>query len=266
VGARKLTQRKSPRLGYSEYVSRDLHNSNQVWMARLELIEAVKRVHPKFLETLSAKVFPFYQQLARAGYDFDQILWSPAGSPNKALTDDGGLKRALSEWAAEFNVASEWLMDEALRTLQGWHESPERRESLSWTSFYSGSLAGGTGEPFEFAYVCWETEQQAWSQYRDLLRAEFERELSKYKKETRKLAMSLGLVPAHRKHSPENFDWFVLYQFAGLSSVEIAKKKYKGKHMSDADSTVLKGIKAVKKLVGWSHLRKPTVGRSRKIG
>jgi hypothetical protein len=89
----------------------------------------------------------------------------------------------------------------------------------------------------------------------------FEKKLSEYQAETRKLAESRGLVRTQRKYSTDNFDWFVLYQFAGWSSTKIAKRGYG----EDPDSTVLKGIKTAARLIGWDHLRKPEVKRRGKI-
>jgi hypothetical protein len=131
-----MAKRTTPSLAFSEYVSPDANNSFQVWQGRLRLIEAAKRVYPIFLKKLSSDVFPLYCQLAKEGKlakgrnDFDKALWGK--SPYDALTDDGGLKSALSEWAACFNAEADWLMVGALRTLRGWYVAPEWRESLAW--------------------------------------------------------------------------------------------------------------------------------------
>jgi hypothetical protein len=266
MGARKLTRRKTPLLTGAEYVSPDPDNSNQVSIARLELIHAVRRTHRKFLEALSEDVFPFYSKLARAGYDFDQILCSPRVSPFEALTEDGGLKRALSEWAKQFNANCAWLMDDTLQALRGWYVAPEHRESLRWNVFHSNVASGATGEAFEFHYERWETELRSWSHYNDSVRKSFEQKLSEYEEETRKRAELCGLVRAQRKHSPENFDWFVLYQFEGLTYREIAARRLSPKiYRADPDSTVRKGIKTVAKLVGWGQLRTRKSKRNRKI-
>ena len=132
-----MAKRTIPSLAFSEYVSPDSDNSVQTWQARLGVIEAAKRVYPIFLEKLSADVFPLYCQLAKAGKlakgrnDFEKALWGK--SPYEALTDEGGLKSALSKWAAHFNAEAEWLMVGALRTLRGWYVAPDWRESLAWT-------------------------------------------------------------------------------------------------------------------------------------
>ena len=218
-----MTKRKTPRLAYCEYVSPDSESSTEVPLARLQMIESVHRVFPEFLEGLSAGVFASYCELARAGYDFDQVLWSPRSSPYNALPDASGLKSALSTWAARFNAEADWLMDEALRTLRGWYVAPEWRKSLRWNPILGSSETVVAGERFKFEFAGWEPQLHSWLTYSGLLRKGLEEKLDVYEKETRKFAESSGLVPARRKYSTENFDWFVLYQFAGLTSGEIAR-------------------------------------------
>ena len=266
MDARNPTRRKTPRLAYCEYVSPDTDASSQVWLARLLLIETAKRVHPGFLETLSNGVFPFYRKLAKKGYDFDKILWSASVSPYDALTTEGGLKSALAKWAAEFNAEAAWLKDGALRTLRDWYVAPDWRKSLRWHAIHGHSDTAPTGEAFEFRFMEWNTELFTWARYSELLRRLFEKTLLEYERKTRKLAESCGLVRATQKYSPDNFDWFVLYQFAGLSSTKIAADEWSSEHSACLDnSTVRKGIKAAAKLIGWDHLRAPQRSRNRKI-
>ena len=73
-----------------------------------------------------------------------------------------------------------------------------------------------------------------------------------------------GLVRAPHKYSPSNLDWFVLYQFAGLSSPQIVKRIARQDPNID-ESTVLKGVKAAAKLAGWDCLRPAPRRNNRKI-
>jgi len=73
----------------------------------------------------------------------------------------------------------------------------------------------------------------------------------------------MGLVRARRKYSPDNLEWFVLYQFAGMSSGTISDR-YAAQGRAVEESTVLKGIKAAAKLIGWNELRQPRRNRNRK--
>ena len=94
-----MAERSTPSLAFAEYVSPDPDNSVQVWLARLQVIEACKRVYPTFLEKLATDVFPIYCQLAQAGklakgrISFEKAL--RGRSPWEALTQEGGLKAAL---------------------------------------------------------------------------------------------------------------------------------------------------------------------------
>jgi len=252
-----MTQRKTPSLLYAEYLSPDPDSSGQVWKARLQLFETVRRVYPKFLGKLLAEVFPLYARLAQDGYDFN-VLWR-SRSPYEALPRDSGLRSALSLWAVEFNAAVGWLMDDAIRTFRLWHVASDQRAALSWNTLHGHRLVVGMGDTFTFVCEGWETTLLPWPAYRDAVRRRFEEKLSDYEKETRALAKSQGLVRAQRKYSLKNLEWFVLYQFAGKSSKAIADR-----YETD-DSTVLKGIKAAAKLLGWERLRDSAPRRNRKI-
>jgi hypothetical protein len=169
-----MAKRTTPPLAYSEYVSLDSDNSVQVWQARLRVIEAAKRVYPKFLEKLATDVFPLYCQLAKEGKlakgrnDFDKALWGKF--PYDALTDDGGLKLALSKWADHFNAEAEWLKVGALRTLRGWYVTPEWRESLKWDPQYGHRDRPVVGKKFKFCYPRWEVQLLSWQAYSKSLR------------------------------------------------------------------------------------------------
>jgi hypothetical protein len=273
MNVRKLTERKTPPLAYCEYVSPD-SNSIEVSIARIQLFETVKRVYPTFLEKLSSDVFPLYLEVAEAGC----LLWGMDGPPHLSpyeLINEGSvsslaghcadtpasmkkrenLKSALAKWAIQFNADRIWLMDDALRTLEGWRIASEWRESLKWKPFYGHSSSASTGDAFRFQCQGWETELLAWPRYKQYVRQRFEEELLKYEKQTRDLAESCGLVRARRKHSTANFDWFVLYQFAGWSSPKIADQWSSNHEGGVDDSTVLKGIKTTAKLIAWDVKR-----------
>ena len=278
-----MARRKIGRLAYGEYISSG-SESIQVSRARLELFESVRRVYPRFLKKLSTRVFPFYRDLAEAKCKFWGIDGPSHLSPYELITQtsaasSGGhcadsattikkrqkLKAALAKWATDFHADRLWLKDDAVRTLRGWHSAPEWRKSLKWNPFYGHLLTcASTGEVFEFQYPGWETELLTWARYNQSIRERFYQELLQYEKRTRKLAESCGLVRAQQKYSPANFEWFVLHEFAGMSSTQIARDKIVGQR-ADPDSTILKGIKAAAKLVDWGSLREANFKPSRKV-
>ena len=257
-----MARRKTPRLAYSEYVSLE-PNSTQVWQARLRLIDAATRVFPKFLKKLSADVFPAYAELAKSGFDFDAVLWHPRLPPHTMIPETSWLKSALSEWAGKFHAEPSWLLDETLRTLRGWYVAPDWRKSLRWNPIGGITSTLAMGERFQFVCEGWEMQLLTWADYRQSVLGRFELKLAEYEAASRNLAESHGLVRARRKYSPDNFEWFVLYQFAGLSSIDIVRRSRKVDSLNE--STVLKGIKAAAKLIGWQRLRAVHEKKNRKI-
>lgn len=280
-----MPPRRTPRLAYCEYVIPDPKGSSSVWMARLDLMGAVKRIYPTMLERLSADVFPSYEELAQAGFDFDHILWSSGVLPHTMLPENGEpqiqvekrtgkitlahyntrLKSALAQWANKFNAGTNWFLDETLRTLRGWYVAPEWRDSLKWNPIGGVTSTLAMGKRFRFDCEGWEMQHLTWAAYSKSVRERFEQQLAEYEAASRTLAESKGLVRAPQKYSPSNFDWFVLYQFQGLSSTEIADRCSQ-ENESDIDpSSVLKGVKAAAKLVAWDCLRVRHGKRNRKI-
>jgi hypothetical protein len=270
-----MGERKAPRLAaFGEYDWRGAEESHEVHRARLELMRTAARVFPQLLETLSRDVFPPFDQaaqqakLARPGYDFERALWAedPGWKLGEALPEKSRLKSALSRWAKEFHVTADWLLVGAFRTLRLWRVAPDLRQALQWDTGHaeSGPVVGGGA--FEFSFIGWEPRLQTWAQYSQAVRESFERRLSGYEKETREMTEALGLVPARRQYSAVNLEWFVLYQFAGLSSKAIADRSARAGH-STSESAVLKGIKRAAELTGWGPLRsgQKAKGRRRKL-
>jgi hypothetical protein len=262
-----MALRKTSQLAYCEYVSRDPNNSTEVWAARLRLIDSARRVYPKLLKDLLSDVFPKYQLLAKTVFDFDRILWSSRISPTKEIAQKRELQEltsALLMWARKFNAEVLWFTDEALRTLRGWYVAPDWQKTLRWNSIHGFSGSTSMGRRFAFECEGWETELLTWIRYSQSVRERFQEQLKQYEIETRKLAESCGLIRARRKYSPDNLDWFVLYQFAGLSSGQIANWSANRGNSVD-ESTVLKGIKVAAKLIDWKPLRLQKSRRNRKI-
>jgi len=142
----------------------------------------------------------------------------------------------------------------ALRTLHGWYIAPDWRTSLEWDRNHGRRDVPAVGRAFNFRYQGWEVRLLTWQAYSNSLRESLEKKLLAYEKQTRQLAESIGLVRAQRKYSPDNLEWFVLYQFAGMSSKNIVDR-YADEGKALDESTVLKGIKAAARLIGWNHLR-----------
>jgi hypothetical protein len=181
----------------------------------------------------------------------------PETTPMEVLRNFEALRDSLKAWGIAFNADVLWFLDEALRTLRGWYVARDWRDALKWNPIGSVTSTLAMGERFHFDFPGWEMQLLTWTKYREALQTEFEHKLGAYEAESRKAAESRGLVRAPRKYSLSNFDWFVLYQFAGLSSTQIVKRAARQDPNID-ESTVLKGVKAAARLVGWDSLRTRT--------
>jgi hypothetical protein len=241
----KQKRRKTDILAYAQFVSPDFGNSTQVSRARQALISATRRLCPEFFDALSKEVLPHYKTLAMNGYGLEP------SSPSRLLPDDSPLKESIYSWADRFNARTDWLIDDALNTLERWNSFPDFHESLRWFSYPVFTSLGGTGDSFQFTFACWDTEFQTWASYEKALHKHLKGELSKYRLETETLARSVGLVRSTHKYSPDNFDWFVLYQFRGLRLTDIVQMLER----KIDSSTVLRGVQAAARLVGWNDLR-----------
>src|SRR6266404_4299983 len=226
-----MAQRKTPPLEYAEYLSADPESSGQIWLARLRLFDTVRSVYPKFLDKLSSDVLPLYRRLAQDGYDLSR-LWGPK-PPYNALPQGSDLKSGLARWATEFNVNVGWLMDDALRTLRLWSLNSEEHKSLGWNTIHGHRIAFEMVDPFQFTFEGWETTLRTWAKYRESARRRFKEKLLAYEKKTRELAESLGLIRSRRQYSPDNLEWFILYQFASMTSAEIADRHAKERKAVD---------------------------------
>jgi hypothetical protein len=248
-----MPARKNPRLAYCEYVTPD-NSSIAVEQARRDLMRCVPRVFPKMLKQLAADVLPAYKELAESDFKIEVILWHSRLSPFKELPQDSTLRAALSKWASEFHAQQDWFLDHMLRTLRGWHISPEWRSELKCNPIGGVISTVAMGEPFKFDCEGWEMQLLTWADYCRSVRKRFEEQLAEYEAMNRTLAELRGLVRAPHKYNPENLEWFVLYQFAGLSAPKIARRIGR-KEPNEANSGILKGVKAAAKLIGWKSLR-----------
>ena len=258
-----MTLRKNPRLAYCEYVAPD-NSSIAVEQARWDLMRCVRRVFPEMLEKLASEVLPAYKELAKSDFKIEAILWNARLSPFKKLPQGSPLQTALSKWVNEYHAEQDWFADEMLRTLRGWHVAPDWCSELKCNPIGGVTSTVAMGELFKFDCEGWEMQLLTWADYSRSVRERFEQHLAEYEEASRKLAELRGLVRAPHKYSPLNLDWFVLYQFAGLSSKKIADRP-DAPAKGENEDAILKGVKAAARLIGWDSLRPTSGRRNRKI-
>jgi hypothetical protein len=127
------------------------------------------------------------------------------------------------------------------------------QDSSGFHSFWSGkSITTEEERLFHFEDPGWDPEFRKWSRYRECIRKEFERKLVDYEKRIRSLVESRGAVRPHGRISEVNFEWFVLYQLAKMSTTKILRKTT---CLEGDESTILKGVKTAASLLRWTKLR-----------
>jgi hypothetical protein len=255
-----MSERTTHHLANGEYVWPD--SNGEMWRARLQVIESARKLCPQFLKGLSDDVFPVYNQLAEGGNDLKRFLFRD--SAYEKLKEIGGLKSALAAWATKFNAECPWLLDDALRTLWTWRVAPDWRQSLKWYDQHGGKIPPVYIEPFEFRFDEWSPVLSTWPSYRGWLHKSLNEKLSEYEKRTRQRIENAGFVTVQRKYSRANFEWFVFHQFLGMTAVQIAVRSTENPANPDL-STILKGIKATARLIGWPNLRTAASVKTRKI-
>jgi len=252
-----MAKRTTPQLGMGDYVTQDPEDSQSVFFARIALIEATRRHLPQFLQRLSREVFPEFCRLVEGNGSLRgiPITWQMAQSLSSGIEHER-FNQVLIGWARAFNAEEEWILQQAWRALQVWLAFPEFRESLEWGQGHAWREVFRS-ERFQFEWESWQVQLRPWTKYRAGLQRAFEKAVKEFEITTRAAALAHGLISAPRTHSADNFDWFILYQFRGLSSSKIAARiAASGKSGAPPDpSTILKGVRAAQKLVGWKCLR-----------
>jgi hypothetical protein len=247
--------RKTRKLGPGDLASNDPEDSQSVFAARLALIDATREPLPEFLKTLFDEVFPVYCSLVTRHAELREFTftWQMFRAlPPRA--DYKVFKTALIGWARRFNAEEDWVLEQAWRAFKAWDKFPQSKQSLEW---WQGKNWRDifVSERFQFEWEPWQPQFRSWTWYRAAIQKAFDKAASEFESKTRAAARAHGLISTPRSHSPANFDWFVLYQFRGLSCNQIADRVAVPEEEPDA-STIMKGVRTAQRLVGWKRLRR----------
>ena len=244
----------SGRLDRGEYVSQSKTESTETLAARRKFVDAAERLIPEFFKKLLSDVYPEYARLAAGREDYWNVGWSfdhwqLSSDPDRELT------RHLFRWAGEFNILPEetWIFERALQTMCLWLGKPERRESI----YFFHPPIGRTTEvtpPFSFDAPDWVPQDEKWASYSAKVKQLFAESLRDYKEKVCAIMDDHGVRRSKARHSPRNFEWFVLYQLGGLSQGEIARRYTTANETPDV-STVRKGVHKVAELINWEIIR-----------
>jgi hypothetical protein len=263
-----MQPQRQRQLNWAEYSSPNQSPNAEIAAARWQFILAVQRVFPRFLEELQKQVYAPYAVLAKSRKPYWEHGWTFATWQLQSDRDNR-LSPILIGWAKAFNADETWILEGALSTLWLWHQDPTSRPDLNISGFrsYCGGGESDSGESdrgesdsltkdkerrFLFEDPGWDPEFQKWPQYRKSLREQFEGKVAAYEKRIRKLVESRGATRTHGRFNEVNFDWFVLYQLAGMSTTKILRTC---KNLQGDESTIMKGVKMAAKLLRWDRLR-----------
>jgi hypothetical protein len=220
--------------------------------ARRELINAIKTEVPEFFEQLRKSVYPAFARVMKA--------WiSEHNEPPTWIfvqSNRSQLKAALLKWVREFNAEENWILEGAVSLLWHWHRYPETREALDIGGFLLDS-PGGWGlvnqaeRQFHFLDTGWNPQLQAWAEYKKRLNVRIKQQLCEYKQKIIDLAKDRKGVRVKSRYSSENFRYFALYRFRGMSAARIFERLKLG----GDQSVVTKGVGAAADMLQMSYKR-----------
>jgi len=184
--------------------------------ARLLFLEALDQVEPEILRKLRDEVFPYFD--SDTGLSWLTCREDPSYE---------SLREALESWADEFNIASSWIFQAALRNLWVWFvadPSDIAGPDLIWhhdldlgsTLTHRDDLAS-TSMP-----LSWDPARESPKAFRERALTDFERMLDRYierKKKTQALRTGAtdGPLPLFAP-----LRWLALHRAKGLSPEAIA--------------------------------------------
>ena len=219
--------------------------NQQIASARWQLILAIQRKVPAFLEQLRDEVYPSFARLAKAGYwltGFSFSMWQGRSDPNRQLTP------ILMRWARKFHVDGEtWILEGALQTLSNWNKFAHCREGLEIVGFRQivcvPGLVFAHENAFHFEEAGWDPTLMSFAGWQLSVRLRFEAAMKQHRLKMVALVKARGGVPAVVRSSQEHFEWLALYQCANIPLESIAKRaKYGDKR------TISKGMRHAAKL------------------
>ena len=249
-----MAKRTTRQLSLGDYVFRDPDDSQSVFFARIAVIEATRLPLKHFLRRLADEVFVEFGHLVEQDKKLRKLTFTWQMYQSLApRTEYEQFNDVLRAWARRFNAEEEWVLEQAWSALQRWLAFPDSKKSLEWGQGHQWREIFQS-ERFHFEWESWRVQFQPWTKYRASVKQAFEKAINEFESETRAAARAHGLIAAPRTHSAANFDWFVRYQFGGLSSNQISAQ-WPGAEKGPEASTILKGVKAAQKLIGWKCLR-----------
>lgn len=208
--------------------------------------DSIEKVAPEVLASLQGDVLPKFREVRTAcGDQWITRSWSVLQHTAEKLRTEPDLAAALAQtgmvvsplaladavqaWATLWNLTDEWIVDDALSTMQWWMDY---RPGAHWRPGGMGMMVLQLPVP---ACESFEPNRESW--------AMFERRVKDWMQRNReaapRAAAEAGLVPAseHRVDPMEYFEWLVCWQVQRWTYAKIAER-YRGD-----ESTIRRKVK-----------------------
>jgi hypothetical protein len=196
------------RLGGEYFDPRDA-DAEPVRVGRIVFLSRIERVAPEVLRTLHDEVLPVYRA--------ERAREAPNG-----VADSPGLADTLDGWARQWHLTDDWLMQDALHTMDWWVRAPQSTARLQWHPDGWGSMVH---EP-EPLTLSWQPTLIRWDEFERHAREA----MSRYRAEVDAWARERGLERAPEKNAPRrsrdpgaHFEWLIRYQVQGWTHAKIAQ-------------------------------------------
>ncbi len=241
-------------------------------LARYEFLSIVDEEEQEVRETLLETVFPLLEPALVAVppgllelHPEDLRSWPGAvdwfykakdeGQPETVLLAD-----ALGAWAISHNLAANWIVDAALRTMIAWQQNPELRDNPEWFSLepdWSSALSPEE-QSLEIKWKqAWEPTLESKDSARERLKEDAQKRIDDFLDKSDKLAEERSYVkPPKRRVPSRHLRWLVRHQVVGQSITEIAEDLQSDDPKQPGRKGVANGVHNAAELVGL-ELREP---------
>jgi hypothetical protein len=192
--------------------------------------------------------------------------WSSLRKVVSHYTQAEDLASALSKWAGDRHMMTDWFLDEALRNLAAWHILPQAAEGLWWLQ--RGSLAGGKHDRFANNSRTLQGKgafdriipvpviklYNPTAQTREEHRQQLDASLNNYYAKQESLFEMLGFrrtvvkrarTGKKRKNPWLHWDWFIKYQMQERSGSDIANEIAKKQDLDIAPDAIHAAVRDV---------------------
>jgi len=213
------------RLWWGEYTDDELERAG----ARGYFLEAIEQAAPEVLKALRDDVLSHY------------------GEPDSHA--------ALEAWAARFNLNENWLLEQALSTLNIWRQCPfMREEPLEWGVYPGGSYWSPVPKgDIRLVFGCrgWDPVEESRATARERIEGVFQEYLAAYLGQMERLAEEREFKRSKEKRARSgadpllHFKWLVRYQVQEWDYDEITQELTD----NDPEGEASIGVDAVRKAI-----------------